>query len=452
VLFTGSTEVAQAISRSLAGRAGVHSEPCLIAETGGQNAMVVDSSALAEQVVQDARASAFDSAGQRCSALRVLCLQDDIADRLLAMLRAALAELRVGDPGELSTDLGPVIDAQARDVLEAHVAAMRSRGRPVTRIAPPADLPAGTFVMPTLIEIERMDELEREVFGPILHVLRFSGERLDELAHAINATGYGLTFGAHSRIDETIARLTGAVRAGNIYINRNMIGAAVGVQPFGGEGRSGTGPKAGGPTYLPRLMRLAPPDPALLGLAAGDALPAPFAALRAWAAREGRGELVRCCDAYAAATPLGHRAVLQGPTGEENTLSFVPRGRVFCRADDEDERLHQVAAALATGNVAVLPAGCLPVTLLAEKAITAALATVDPATDPAADAILAAIGDEALAGLRRRVAMADGPLVAVIAPDPAGGAYRLYRLVCERVISANTAAAGGNTTLMTLAS
>ena len=441
VLFTGSTEVAQLINRSLAAR-----EACLVAETGGQNAMIVDSSALAEQVVQDVIASAFDSAGQRCSALRVLCLQEDIADRVLAMLRAVLAELRVGDPAELATDVGPVIDAAARDALEAHVAAMHCGSRKITRVEPPADLPPGTFVMPTLIEIERIDELEREVFGPVLHVLRFAGDGLDALVRAINATGYGLTFGLHSRIDEAIERVTAAVRAGNVYINRNMIGAVVGVQPFGGEGKSGTGPKAGGPLYLPRLMGQALTELAALGLARIDEPPAPFSSFRAWAAQAGRDGVAGRCDAYAGVTPLGTHAVLQGPTGEENTLAFAPRGRVLCLATDEDERLHQIAAALATGNTAVLPREAMPAIAGLEADVA-----IDDESAPV-DVILVALGEPALRELRRRAASRDGALVPVITPDPASGAYPLDRLVTERVISFNNAAAGGNTTLMTLAS
>ena len=249
VIFTGSTDVARLIQRQLAGRLTADGSPVpLIAETGGQNALVVNSSALVEQVVTDTLTSAFDSAGQRCSALRVLCLQEDVADRVLAMLKGAMAELKVGNPGRLETDVGPVITPQARDRILDHIEAMRAKGRAVYQCPLSPDAAHGTFVPPTIIEIERLTELKDEVFGPVLHVVRTSRDRLEAAVESVNATGYGLTFGVHSRIDETIARVTARSTAGNIYINRNLIGAVVGVQPFGGHGLSGTGPKAGGPS------------------------------------------------------------------------------------------------------------------------------------------------------------------------------------------------------------
>src|SRR5687768_3221987 len=215
--------------------------------------MVVDSSARIEQVVQDVLVSAFDSAGQRCSSLRVLCLQEEIADRALEMLKGAMQELVLGDPGRLATDIGPVIDAEAQRALLAHIEKMRAAGHAMFQLPLPPVCANGTFVPPTLIEINDIGELEREVFGPVLHVVRFARDRLDGLVSSINATGYGLTLGIHSRIDETIDFIVTRAHVGNIYVNRNMIGAVVGVQPFGGEGKSGTGPKAGGPHYLPRF-------------------------------------------------------------------------------------------------------------------------------------------------------------------------------------------------------
>ncbi len=259
VVFTGSTDVARLIQRQLAARLGPTGEPIpLIAETGGQNALIVDSSALAEQVIADVLMSAFDSAGQRCSALRVLCLQEDVADRILGMLKGAMAELSVGNPDRLSTDVGPVITEEARQGLLAHVQAMRDAGRPVFALSLPDSCRHGTFVAPTLIELSSLSELKREVFGPVLHVLRYRRDGLDALIEAINATGYGLTFGLHTRIDETIAHVSSRVAAGNVYVNRNLIGAVVGVQPFGGHRLSGTGPKAGGPLYLRRLLARCP--------------------------------------------------------------------------------------------------------------------------------------------------------------------------------------------------
>ena len=251
VAFTGSTETARVINQALADRDGPIA--VLIAETGGQNAMFVDSSALPEQVVLDSVYSAFNSAGQRCSALRLLCLQQDIAPRTIEMLVGHMEELVIGDPASLSTDVGPAIDAEALSQLEAHVEKMQDTARVIHRCSLPDEVGDGTFFAPTLIEIDSVEQLEREVFGPVLHVLRFRGKDLAATIDAVNATGYGLTMGLHSRIDSRARALAERSAAGNLYINRNMIGAVVGVQPFGGRGLSGTGPKAGGPHYLPRF-------------------------------------------------------------------------------------------------------------------------------------------------------------------------------------------------------
>ncbi|HUF19595.1 MAG TPA: bifunctional proline dehydrogenase/L-glutamate gamma-semialdehyde dehydrogenase PutA, partial [Burkholderiales bacterium] len=250
VVFTGSTEVAQTINRGLAAREGAI--PVLIAETGGQNAMLVDSSALPEQVVLDVVQSAFDSAGQRCSALRVLCLQEDIAPRVLELLAGRMDELAVGDPGLLCTDIGPVIDAKSLEALNAHTRTMETQGRLIARARIASGLD-GCFFPPMAVEIDRIDVLEREVFGPILHVVRWKAHELDRMIEAINRTGYGLTLGVHSRIESVQRHVAQTARVGNVYVNRNMIGAVVGVQPFGGQGLSGTGPKAGGPHYLHRF-------------------------------------------------------------------------------------------------------------------------------------------------------------------------------------------------------
>jgi RHH-type proline utilization regulon transcriptional repressor/proline dehydrogenase/delta 1-pyrroline-5-carboxylate dehydrogenase len=251
VVFTGSTGVAQTINQTLAHRKGPIGT--LIAETGGQNAMFVDSSALPEQVVHDSIYSAFNSAGQRCSALRLLCVQEDIEPRTLELLTGYMDELVIGDPKYLSTDIGPAIDAPSRSLLEAHVERMAREARIVHRCSIPAETDAGTFFAPTLVEIDDISVLTEEVFGPVLHVLKFKGSKLDETVAAVNSTGYGLTMGLHSRIDSRARDLVQASGAGNIYINRNMIGAVVGVQPFGGRGLSGTGPKAGGPHYVQRF-------------------------------------------------------------------------------------------------------------------------------------------------------------------------------------------------------
>ena len=251
VAFTGSTDTARAINRAMAARDAAIG--VLIAETGGQNAFIADSSALPEQLVKDAIGSAFTSAGQRCSAARVLFVQEDIADKVIGMLAGAMDELKVGDPGLLSTDVGPVIDADALKILEDHAARMDKEAKPIKRAHADASVAHGTYFAPGAWELHSLDQLQQEVFGPALHVLRWKGEDLDKVIDAINATGYGLTLGVHSRIDETIDRISARVKVGNVYVNRNQIGAVVGVQPFGGQGLSGTGPKAGGPHYLPRF-------------------------------------------------------------------------------------------------------------------------------------------------------------------------------------------------------
>src|SRR5690606_18702579 len=321
--------------------------------------MIVDSSALTEQVVLDVVSSAFDSAGQRCSALRVLCVQEDVAERVLTMLEGAMAEHCVGNPDHLATDIGPVIDREAKDNIDKHIAAMRGKGRRVVQKArhAPDQLARGTFVVPTLIELESLDELQREIFGPVLHVLRYPREELDQLLDQINASGYGLTLGVHTRIDETIAQVTSKAHVGILYVNRNIVGAVVGVQPFGGEGLSGTGPKAGGPLYLYRLLTTCPADGAAATFARMDAQSnierqsqerplaghrAALDAFRQWA--KGRNEgLSEACEHFAALSQSGVTRVLVGPTGERNSYTLLPRERVLCLADDEQDRLVQLA-------------------------------------------------------------------------------------------------------------
>jgi RHH-type proline utilization regulon transcriptional repressor/proline dehydrogenase/delta 1-pyrroline-5-carboxylate dehydrogenase len=251
VAFTGSTEVAQLINRQLAAREAPIA--ALIAETGGQNMMFVDSSALPEQVVIDAASSAFNSAGQRCSALRVLLLQEEIADGVIELLRGYMDTLIVGDPALIETDVGPVIDAESQQRLDAHLARMQPLARWIHRAPLSATSARGHFFAPTALEIDSLAPLTREVFGPVLHVLRYRERDLDAMVDAVNALGYGLTLGVQTRIDATARRIAQRARVGNVYVNRNIVGAVVGVQPFGGCGLSGTGPKAGGPHYLHRF-------------------------------------------------------------------------------------------------------------------------------------------------------------------------------------------------------
>ncbi|HEX7864912.1 MAG TPA: trifunctional transcriptional regulator/proline dehydrogenase/L-glutamate gamma-semialdehyde dehydrogenase [Variovorax sp.] len=458
VMFTGSTEVARILQKTLSQRLGAHGAPVpLIAETGGQNAMIVDSSALVEQVVTDVMASAFDSAGQRCSALRVLCVQEEAADRLVAMLKGAMAEACIGNPARLAVDVGPVIDAEARDGIERHIAAMRSRGHEVFRQGREYahDTRHGTYVLPTLIELDSIAELQREVFGPVLHIVRYRRRDLGALVGQINGTGYGLTLGVHTRIDETIAQIVGNARAGNVYVNRNIVGAVVGVQPFGGEGLSGTGPKAGGPLYMLRMLS-ARPDDAMARAVAGGA-PASRTALSAlahWARETGRPALEAQCARFAAESRSGSSRTLAGPTGERNVYTLEPREAVLCLADAEADRLLQLAAVLAVGSNAIWPADAaaqgLRASLPAEVRQCVAVAN-DWASDTVVfDAALHHGDARGLSDAMRRIAARPGPIVGVRAFAPGDMQIPLESLVVERALSTNTAAAGGNASLMTI--
>ncbi len=453
VVFTGSTEVARLIRQTLATRLGRDGRPVpLIAETGGQNALVVDSSALPEQVVADVIASAFDSAGQRCSALRVLCLQEEIADHTLAMLDGALKELRVGNPARFATDVGPLITAEARDAIRAYMEMMRGKGFAVREAGLAEECRHGTFLPPTVIEIDGVASLGREVFGPVLHVVRYARQDRAAVIAAINATGYGLTFGLHTRIDETIADVTGAVEAGNLYINRNLIGAVVGVQPFGGQGLSGTGPKAGGPLYLRRLLSACP------AVDAGSEA-APDGAVLDWIGhldRAGETAAASRCRALALRAPSG-RQMLPGPVGEENVYALHPRGTVLCVPLTPLGLAVQVGAALATGNDVAVRASA-DMTLLARlpDALARHVRQVrGEGTDFSFQAVLFEGDGDGLLALDTALAHREGPLVAVHGLSPAelaaGADYPLEWLLHERVVSTNTAAAGGNASLMTLA-
>jgi len=462
VMFTGSTDVARLLQKSLSTRlSDAGRAVTLIAETGGQNAMLVDSSALAEQVVSDVVASAFDSAGQRCSALRVLCLQADGADRIVAMLKGAMAESRLGATEDLAVDVGPVIDAEARTAIEAHVARMRARGRSVFQVArdDAGATARGTFVEPTLIELDRLDELEREVFGPVLHVVRYRRPDLAKMIEQVNATGYGLTLGVQSRIDETIAQVVAGAHVGNVYVNRNMVGAVVGVQPFGGEGLSGTGPKAGGPLYLYRLLARPPGDAMVRALATDsvDESPPPDAAtplrgLKRWALGEGRAALATVCDCFEAVSRVGVASLLAGPTGERNVYTLQPRDAVLCLSADESDRLVQLAAVLAVGSRALWPSEATPLRARLPEPVRVRIDLVDDWTAATArfDAVLHHGSADELLRVTAALALRAGPIVGVEGLRPGDTVFPLERLVVERALSVNTAAAGGNATLMTL--
>ncbi|HEX6143646.1 MAG TPA: bifunctional proline dehydrogenase/L-glutamate gamma-semialdehyde dehydrogenase PutA [Geminicoccaceae bacterium] len=474
VCFTGSTEVAQTINRQLAARDGPVAP--LIAETGGQNAMIVDSSALPEQVVQDVIMSSFQSAGQRCSALRVLFLQEDVAERMLEMLVGAMDELVVSDPALLSTDIGPVIDEEAEAMLNAHIRRMRTDGRLLRQIRPGRRTDHGTFVGPAAFEIDRLSRLQREVFGPVLHVIRYAGDRRGEVIEAINATGYGLTHGIHSRIDDVHEEIFSRIHVGNTYVNRNQIGAVVGVQPFGGEGLSGTGPKAGGPQYIRRFATQraeaadevrAPAagdgaaaaldrwkidraaldralEAAAEGLAIWSATPAGqrAAALEAAAERlewasvdlagldpEGADGLMRAVDylhvfAAQARSDLAAPTPLPGPTGERNELSHAPRGVIACLGAEGSgfaAMAAQAGAALAAGNAVLLWHHAPKVAARLADALHEA-GVPEPA--------LAAIGEGGGADLHDL--LADPRLGGVAWAGPTAGARAVFRALAAR--------------------
>ena len=483
VCFTGSLETARAIDRALA-RTGNAAAP-LIAETGGLNAMIVDSTALPEQAVRDIVASAFQSAGQRCSALRLLCLQEDIAERTLTMLKGAMDTLSVGNPWALETDVGPVIDAEARDGILDHVRALEAEGRLIHR-APVPDGKSGTFVGPVAFRLDRLEDLTREVFGPVLHVVTWradeaGGKGLSALVERINALGYGLTLGLHSRIDDRVRIVTESARIGNQYVNRNQIGAIVGVQPFGGEGLSGTGPKAGGPHYLWRFTRSegahTVAHTATNALAHGGVdsarlaatLAAAAQAQPAWAARSNRAEtLARACamltaDEGAEAARAGldtacrlnpGPVALAGPTGESNTLSAHPRGVALCLGDgsaDGTIAIRQAVTALGLGCAVVGVQAALRPLRVALASSAAPLATLDEAPDPVALTQARPLAVVALSGasaqavrpLRRALAERDGPLVP-LADDPEDPAPFVH----ERALSIDTTASGGNASLL----
>jgi len=416
VVFTGSTKTAQLINRSMANH--LSPDAFLIAETGGLNAMIVDSTALPEQAVRDIVASAFQSAGQRCSALRCLYVQDEIADDLLAMLEGAMDELSIGDPWELSTDVGPVIDAAAQSEQLDYLAAHKVR----KHIQVPHYL-TGTFVPPSLIEIGSIADLEREIFGPVLHVVRFKSKDLATVIATINATGYGLTFGLHTRIDDRVEDVSRAIEAGNIYVNRNQIGAVVGSQPFGGEGLSGTGPKAGGPHYLDRFdladrMIIAPvagkPISAKMAQSAIDTLP------------------------HTPTTPL-NVTDMPGPTGESNRLSTFPRGPVLCLGPDAASADIQAGFA----HLVECPALRISPGATGEHAIDGVL---DPsALETLTGFCVVAIWSDSDAARPYREALArrDGPLLPLVM----GRDLESYA-VTEKHICVDTTAAGGNATLL----
>ncbi|MEO1014827.1 MAG: bifunctional proline dehydrogenase/L-glutamate gamma-semialdehyde dehydrogenase PutA [Pseudomonadota bacterium] len=484
VVFTGSTAVAQSINRTLAERAS--QRPALIAETGGINAMIIDSTALMEQAVADVIASAFQSAGQRCSACRLVAVQADVADRFFDMLAGAMAELSVDDPARLSTDVGPLIDAEAHADITAYVAKMKASARVIFEAPAPKD-GRGHFIAPIAFEIDAIDDMTREVFGPVLHVAQYQADALENVLTKINALGYGLTMGLHSRIDDTMEAVAARARVGNLYVNRNQIGAVVGVQPFGGERLSGTGPKAGGPHYLEALRRPVSSDAAastnepetqavdadgetaMLSqrmrmiedafdrwrIAPDRADRLHKAAIAAKAANNAAAARVLSAAAKIAretASPIE----LPGPTGEANTLSLRPRGLVLCLGGAPGVIENQLAKALGVGDA--VAADERVTTSIAEALASAAgvkdIALALPLQSGAPRDILTAPTLAAVAfdgpenearALLRILAARDGPLIPLLSGDDPNWKYGV-----ERTLTINVTAAGGDVRLLSL--
>jgi len=385
---------------------------------------------------------------------------------VVEMLQGAMGELRVGNPAELRVDVGPVIDAEAQANITQHIDKFKAQGHRVfqhpnhvSAISAP-----GTFVPPTLIELNHIGELQREVFGPVLHLVRYARNDLDQLLDQINATGYGLTQGVHTRIDETIARVVNRAHAGNVYVNRNMVGAVVGVQPFGGEGLSGTGPKAGGPLYLLRLLSQRPVDALKRTFAEADRttppdterrdrLVAPLAALEEWALQQGKAALSAACQSFAQQTQSGTARALPGPTGERNVYTLAPRAHVLCIATTQDDLLLQTAAVLASGGTALWPTAHSTLRAQLPTLAQAQITLRDKVLSDGAvtlDAVLHHGDATSLKAVCTALTHRDGPIVGVTAMAPGATDIPLERLLIERTLSVNTAAAGGNASLMTI--
>ncbi|MEH6826317.1 MAG: bifunctional proline dehydrogenase/L-glutamate gamma-semialdehyde dehydrogenase PutA, partial [Motiliproteus sp.] len=395
VCFTGSTPTAQRINKVMAET--LAPDAPLVAETGGLNAMIVDSTALPEQVIRDVLASSFQSAGQRCSALRMLYVQKDIADHLLEMLFGAMDELQLGNPWLLATDVGPVIDQASKAKIDAHCAKFERMGRLLKTLSVPAE---GLFVAPTVIRLEGIQELEEEIFGPVLHVATFEADEIDQVVDAINAQGFGLTFGLHTRVDTRAERIVSRIKVGNIYVNRNQIGAIVGSQPFGGEGLSGTGPKAGGPQYVRRFMKTDSLKPQPAPAAPSVTVERLQAALNQldgsrWAASQERMETLRPVFGPVSAPLDATPEEMPGPTGEINRLTCVPRGVVLCLGPDQQSALAQAGLALSQGNAVVVVAPEVETLLGAAADSGVPVVAINGLLQP--DALVASTGFEAIA-------------------------------------------------------
>ncbi|HDR0626013.1 bifunctional proline dehydrogenase/L-glutamate gamma-semialdehyde dehydrogenase PutA [Pasteurella multocida] len=440
VIFTGSTDTAKRINQNLA----KHNKLIpLIAETGGQNAMIVDSSALAEQVVLDVLNSAFDSAGQRCSALRVLYVQHDVAPHILTMLKGAMAELKVGNPQHLTTDVGPVIDEMAQKRLLQHIETMRTVAKDCYQVpVDPEMQQQGIFVPPTLFELENLHHLKHEVFGPVLHVVRFHASEFNQVIAQINSTGFGLTSGIHSRIDESINHWLKQVHAGNLYVNRNTVGAVVGVQAFGGRGLSGTGPKAGGPFYLQRLIHAKHWALTPLHYNTSRDLSDLAAKVRSIFTKSEQAPLLSLIDQVAQCSPLNTTFRMQGITGEENYLTFTPRSLIAIGNGPLAQQMQALIAVAAVGATAVISKYSQLAAYEKRLADYLFVAEVEECEEISQLIVL----DPITAKQKAQYAARPGAILTYV--EQLDLALSLFPLLHEQAISINTTAAGGNASLM----
>ena len=450
VCFTGSTNTAKVIDKAMA--ENMSPDAVLVAETGGLNAMIVDSTALPEQVVRDVLASSFQSAGQRCSALRMLYVQKDIADSLLKMLYGAMEELGIGDPWLLSTDVGPVIDEPSAKKIIDHCKKFENKNQLLKKLSVPHK---GNFVSPAVIRVNGIGDLEEEIFGPVLHIATFDAKDIDKVVDDINAKGYGLTFGVHSRVDSRVDRISRRIKVGNIYVNRNQIGAVVGSQPFGGEGLSGTGPKAGGPQYVRRFMkgetvqRPAESGGKNVDAKALESLIGKLAKMNTQEPKTRVEVMNRVFDSVP--EPLdAHAEEMPGPTGESNTLTNHARGTVLCLGPDKETAIEQMVMALAQGNKAVVIAPGVSDTV--DRAAKAGLPVVGVEGQLEPDALETVKGFEAavscgehsvLKPYRQALRKRDGALLPLITEHKLDQRY-----VIERHLCVDTTAAGGNASLI----
>ena len=461
VCFTGSTDTARSIHRSMA-QNGNPAAP-LIAETGGINAMLVDSTALPEQVVRDVLVSAFQSAGQRCSALRILYLQEDIKERVLTLLFGAMDELELGDPLDPATDVGPVIDALALKEIRDYCGHQKAAGRLLKQLDAPGD---GHFVGPAVIEVNGIADVQREIFGPVLHVAPFAAGEIERVLNDINRHGYGLTLGLHTRVDARVQQVVDLAHVGNIYVNRNQIGAVVGTQPFGGEGLSGTGPKAGGPLYLarfrkgesraiPHVQNRAPAPDTTSNFAELEEgffdKAAPFEAIdpdKVSAALERFSSWLPDSVSRAIRDISALPAQMPGPTGESNHWTLYPRGNVLCLGPQAEQLKIQICQALALGNRVLAVGADIPELsdVIASGRLRMCSGEVNPAVlknMSGLNAVCLWESESVLRPWRSALAERDGMIVPLLT-----GPTDIVQLMLERHVCVDTTASGGNTTLL----